>query len=442
MHVLFVHPNYPAQFGHVAHHLAEHNGWRCTCLSETPPGRLRYPSGGSVEKIRYKTRGGATRDNHFCTRTFENAVWHCDGVLRSLLARHDVTPDLIVGHSGFGSTLFLRELFPDVPCVNLFEYYYDGHGAESDMTFRHDLGWSVGPEKFLRSRCRNAMILLDLQNCQIGYCPTPFQRSRFPDEYRDRLRVLFDGVDTKLWNPRDHALRPPPGERPARTVTGLDLPADAELLTYCSRGFESMRGFDIFVRSAARLLRDRPNLHVAIAGEDRVAYGGDAQHTGGKSFKDWSLDHPEVADVDFGRLHFLGRVPPPQLSELLATSDLHVYLTVPFVLSWSMINAMACGAAVLASDTPPVRDFITDGGTGRLADFFSPDDFSEKAAALLDDRAAARRLGDAAAALVASTYSLDQTIPQMLALYEEAASVTRGLEAPRPRMGSDQPSTR
>ncbi len=434
MHLLFVHPNYPAQFGHIARYLAEHKGWRCTFVSETPAAVTKYPSGGSVEKIRYQTRGGATAQNHFCSRTFENAVWHCDGVLRSLLPRKDIRPDLIVGHSGFGSTLFLRELFPDVPCVNLFEYYYDGHGLESDMTFRHDLGWRVAPEKFLRSRCRNAMILLDLQNCQIGYCPTSFQQSRFPAEYRDRLKVVFDGVDTAIWHPRENALRPPPGERPARTVAGLDLPADAELITYCSRGFESMRGFDIFLRSMGILLRERTNVHVAIVGEDRVAYGGDEQHLGGASFKHWALDRADIGESDLARLHFLGRRPPAELSALLAATDLHVYLTVPFVLSWSLVNAMACGAPVLASDTPPVRDFVTDGETGRLADFFSAEDFTDKANELLDDRDAALRLGTAASARVASTYSLEQTMPQMLALYEEAAGVTRGLEAPRPRM--------
>ena len=434
MNVLFVHPNFPAQFGHVARHLAEHHGWRCTLATETPPGRLELPGGGVVERIQYKRRGGASAANHFCSRTFENTIWHCDGVLRAMADRPDVEPDLVVGHSGFGSTLFLRELYPRVPTVNLFEYYYHARGSDSDMTFRGDLGWPTAPEKFLRSRCRNAMILLDLQNCQAGYCPTRFQRSRFPAEYREKLEVCFDGVDTGLWHGRDDSLRPPPGRRPPRRVAdAVDLPADAELVTYCSRGFESMRGFDVFMRSLRRLLDRRPDAHAVIVGSDRIAYGGDAEHTGGRSFKDWTMDLPDVRGIDLGRVHFVGRLPPPRLSELFAASDLHVYLTVPFVLSWSMIDAMACGAVVLGSDTSPVREVIRDGENGLLAEFFDPDDLADKAAAVLDDLPAHRHLGRAAEATVRREYAMDATLPRMMDLFDRARGVTDGLDEPHPR---------
>ncbi|MEM7809455.1 MAG: glycosyl transferase family 1, partial [Planctomycetota bacterium] len=301
MHVLFVHPNFPAQFGHVAAHLARSRGWTTTFVSETPAGTRRLGE-GRLEKIQYKTRGGATRQTHFCSRTFENAVWHTDAVFRSLLARPDIEPDLIVGHSGFGSTLFLRELFPATPIINLFEYYYNGHDEQSDMTFRHDLAWPVEPDKFLRSRCRNAMILLDLQNCQLGYCPTPFQRSRFPDEYAGKLRVLFDGIDTDVWHPRDNTLRHG-GER---TIAGVTLPAGTKLVTYCARGFESMRGFDLFMRAVRRVTQARDDVQVLVFGTDRIAYGGDEQHTGGKTFKQWTLEHDDVRGYDADRVHFLG----------------------------------------------------------------------------------------------------------------------------------------
>ena len=434
MHVLFVHPNFPAQFGHIARHLARVQGWRCSFVSETPGGRIDLGGGALIEKIQYKLLGGATPQNHLCTRTFENNVWHCEAVLRAMHERQDIQPDLIIGHSGFGSTLFLRELYPHVPCVNLFEYYYHPHDPLSDMTFRRDLDWHVQPEKFLRSRCRNAMILLDLQNCQVGYCPTQFQRSRFPDEYSAKLRVIFDGVDREIWHSRGGALRRSVEQRPARVLAGVGLPPRAKIVTYCSRGFESMRGFDIFMRAVRRITQADANVHLLIAGTDRIAYGGDEQYTGGKSFKDWTLALPDVQGYDAARVHFLGRVPPPTLAEVFAASDVHIYLTVPFVLSWSMLDAMSCGAVVLGSDTAPVREIIRDGENGMLANFFDPDDFAAKALNVLGSPEKFRPLGEAAEAMIVDQYSLDVTLPQMMEMYEAAREVKGGLETPRPRL--------
>ena len=150
---------------------------------------------------------------------------------------------------------------------------------------------------------------------------------------------------------------------------------------------------------------------------------------------------PDVRDIDRGRLHFLGRLPPAELAGVLAAGDLHVYLTVPFVLSWSMINAMACGAVVLGSDTAPVREVIRDGENGLLFDFFDPDDLADRAAAVLGDLPAHRRLGGAAADLVRREYSMDATLPKMLALYDRARGVTRGLEAARPPARPDSPAS-
>jgi glycosyltransferase involved in cell wall biosynthesis len=411
MHVLYVHQNFPAQFGHIASHLVHQLGWKCTFVSETPAGVV-----GGIEKISYKTRGGATRQNHFCSRTFENTVWHCHGVYEVLKARPDVRPDLIVGHSGFGSTLFLRELYPDTPVINMFEYYYHPHDRDSDMDFRRDLGWRTPEIKYLRSRCRNAMILLDLQNCQVGYVPTKFQHSRFPREYTGKLRVIFDGIDRTIYHGHEESLRP--AEPAPRTLAGVSVPAGVRVVTYVSRGFESMRGFDIFMR-AARIICDRmPNVIFLVIGSDRIAYGGDEAYLRGhKTFKDWVL---ASGSYDLERIKFVGRIDPMELARVLASTDLHIYLTVPFVLSWSMMDAMSCGAVVLGSDTPPVREMIRHGENGLLADFFSPEDFAEKAVAALSDVAGHRALGRAAEAMICEHYSLDAVLPQMLQMYEQA----------------------
>jgi glycosyltransferase involved in cell wall biosynthesis len=411
MHVLYVHQNFPAQFGHLAREFVRRDGWRSTFVSRTPVRGLQ----NGIERIPYEVRGGATRQNHFCSRTFENAVWHCDGVYQALKARADVRPDLIVAHSAFGTSLFLRELHPDVPVVNFFEMFYRAHN--SDMDFRSDLPFPVEEEKYLRSHCRNAMILLDLNNCQLGYTPTQFQKSTFPPLYQGKMRVIFDGIDRTLYHGHGEALRPPVGRRGVRQMAGVTVQDSTRVVTYVSRGFESMRGFDVFMRAAKRIARRFPDVVFFVVGTDKVEYGGDLAYTGGKTFKDWVLSREEY---DLSKFVFTGRLEPQHLARLLAASDLHVYLTVPFVLSWSMMDAMSCGAVVLGSATPPVMEMIRDGENGLLANFFDPDDFAAKAVLVLEDPVGHRPLGRAAEAMIEQHYSLEAVLPQMLRLYEDA----------------------
>jgi glycosyltransferase involved in cell wall biosynthesis len=432
MHILYVHQNFPAQFGHIARHLVQKRGWRCTYVSETPGGWVE-----GMEKVQYRIAGGATQSTHFCSRTFENAVWHTDAVFQALRRRRDVQPDLIVGHSGFGSTLFLAELYPNAPIVNLFEYFYLPHAPDSDMDYRRDLGWRVPQEKYLRSRCRNAMILLDLQNCDAGFVPTEFQRSRFPAEYQPKLHTIFDGVDRHVYHGHADALRPPPGQRHLRTIAGVEVPPDTRVVTYVSRGFESMRGFDVFLRVAKRIAQEFPDVIFLVVGTDRIAYGGDSSYIAPhKTFKEWALAQDQY---DLSRIKFVGRLAPPALAEVLAASDLHVYLTVPFVLSWSMMDAMSCGAVVLGSATPPVQEMITDGSNGLLADFFDVEEMVRKAVAVLRDPAGHRALGRAAEAMIQERYSLEAVLPPMLALYESAIEARKHKRRlPEPDLSEDE----
>jgi glycosyltransferase involved in cell wall biosynthesis len=423
MHILYVHQNFPAQFGHIGLHLARTRGWRVTFVSEHPAGVVE-----GIEKVQYRITGGATRATHFCSRTFENGVWHTDAVFQAVAERKraeaSFRPDLIVGHSGFGSTLFLPELFPNAPIVNLFEYYYIPHDPESDMDYRRDLGWVVPTEKYNRSRCRNAMILLDLQNCDIGYAPTEFQRSKLPAEYQPKLRTIFDGVDRAIYHGHGDALRPL--DQP-RTIAGVTVPAGTRLITYVSRGFESMRGFDLFMRAAKRIYEQYPDVVFVVVGTDRIAYGGDEAYLGGvKTFREWVMARDQY---DLSKFRFVGRVPPEELGRVLAATDLHIYLTVPFVLSWSMMDAMSCGAVVLGSDTSPVREMIRDGENGLLADFFDPAAIAAKAVRVLKDPAGHRPLGRAAERFIEEGYSLEAVEPRMVEMYEEA--VTRRAAMPR-----------
>jgi glycosyltransferase involved in cell wall biosynthesis len=416
MHVLYVHQNFPAQFGHIARHLVDKLGWKCSFVSQTPGGVV-----GGIDKVEYKIGGGATKQNHFCSRTFENTIWHCDAVYRAMKARPDIKPDLLVGHSGFGSTLFLRELYPTTPIINFFEYYYIPHDKDSDMDFRKDLGWPTSELKYLRSRCRNAMILLDLQTCNAAYTPTEFQKSRFPAEYQNKLETIFDGVDRSIYHGYEDTLRPPIDQRGVRRIGGVDVPPDKRVVTYVSRGFESMRGFDVFMKTSKRIYEQFPDVVFLVVGSDKVAYGGDEEFIAPhKTFKEWALAQDQY---DLSKFHFLGKIPSVELGKLLASSDLHIYVTVPFVLSWSMMDAMSCGAVVLGSDTAPIREMIQDGKNGLIADFFNPDALAAKAIEVLRDPAAARAMGRAAEQMIVEKYSLDAVLPRMLDLYQRAASI-------------------
>jgi len=405
MHVLFVHQNFPAQFGHIARHLVRNRGWECTFVSKLPGGET-----SGIRKIQYNTKGGARATNHYCSRTFENAIWNSHGVFEACKADLDsnsgAPPDLIVGHSGFGSTLFLPEIYPDTPIINYFEYYY--HSKNSDLDFRPE----APPAELdrLRSRARNAMILLDLMNCQAAYSPTQYQRGLFPTELRSKIEVIFDGIETNIFQRRAGV---------PRKIGEFNIPDSTRIITYVSRGFESLRGFDIFMKTAKLIHERHPDVLFLVVGSDRICYGGDEKRIQHKTFREHVLAQD---DYDLSRFHFTGMVPPSTLIDLLSLSDLHIYLTAPFVLSWSLMNALACGCTVLASDTAPVQEMIVDGENGLLADFFDVEGLASKALEVLKDPEAYRALGTNGSDLIRREYALDVTIPRLVALFERTAN--------------------
>jgi glycosyltransferase involved in cell wall biosynthesis len=398
MHVLFVHQNFPAQFGHIASYLVRNHGFRCTFVSERPPG-----DEGGIRRLQYKLQGGATKSTHYCSRSFENFIWHSHGVYETLKAHPDVKPDLVVGHSGFGSTLFLADLY-QAPIINYFEYFYRSRG--SDMDFRKEFPTSELDQ--LRVRGRNAMLLSDLENCDAGYSPTNWQRSLFPEVYRNKIETIFDGIDPTLWHPATT-------QEKITNVAGHPLPQGKKIVTYVSRGFESMRGFDIFMKVAKRIYEQRDDVYFVCVGSDRICYGGDNRHIQAASFREHVLAQDQY---DLTRFLFPGMLPTRDLANLLRRSDLHLYLTVPFVLSWSLMDALACGCTVLASATAPVQEMIQPGVNGLLADFYDVEGFARTAGEVLDDPPAYRALGERGAEMIEQNYTLPKVLPRMLTLYD------------------------
>ncbi|MGA2501516.1 MAG: glycosyltransferase, partial [Tepidisphaeraceae bacterium] len=371
MHVLFIHQNFPAQFRYIAPRLVSDFGWQCTFVTGKAEGTLP-----GVEKLVYRTRGGATRANHLCTRNFENCVVHAHGVYAALKARPDIRPDLVIAHTGFGSSLFLPFLY-DAPIINFLEYFYRPHGG--DMGYRPEM--PVTEAMLLRVKTRNAMLMLDLENCDRGWTPTQYQREFFPAPYRDKIEVIFDGIDTSVYHRKDN---------PDRSIgAGKHIGPGLRIVTYVARGFEMMRGFDIFMKAAKRIYEQFPDVAFVVVGADSIHYGGEQRYISG-AFRHHVLGQDEY---DLSRFHFTGYVSQETLADILSISDLHVYLTEPFIASWSMVDAMACGAVVLASDQTCVRECITHGENGLLCDFFDYEALARKAVEVLRDPAAYRHLG-------------------------------------------------
>ncbi|UFS65087.1 glycosyltransferase [Paracoccus denitrificans] len=352
MKILFVHQNFPAQFLHLAPALAA-RGHHVVGLTDE-----KNPRPSPVRVVRYKTPPELNL-SPMLGRTYSEMAergWLAARGCRALRDRHDYTPDLIFGHSGWGETLFLREIWPDAKLLVYAELMYRTRG--------HDVGFDpeISPdsdEARVNTVARSAHLIQGLVQADAGLAPTRYQADSFPPELRRKLTVIHDGIDTVKVCPNPLAEFPLPD--------GRKLRAGDEVLTYVSRSLEPYRGFHRFMRALPEVLRARPNAQVVLVGGEGVSYGGLPKDAAG--WKEKLLAELD-GQLDLSRVHFMGRVPYPQYLALLQVSRVHCYLTYPFVLSWSLTEAMAAGCYVVGSDTEPVRELVRDGKNGRLVPFF------------------------------------------------------------------------
>ena len=391
MRILFVHKFFPGQFMHLARALAADRGNEVVFVHAEGDGDIP-----GVRKVRLAQVRAVAASTHHYLQGFETAVLLGQAAYRACVALKEggFRPDVIYAHAGFGPGLYLKDAFPDAPLLGYFEWYYRARGADADFLDR------LGPDEILRIRTRNTGVLLELAACDHGVCPTAFQRDQFPDDLQTKLTVLHDGVDT------DCFVREP-GQG---GIAGV--PEDAEIVTYATRGLEPYRGFPQFMAALALLQKRRPKLHAVIVGADQTYYG--RAPAGGGGHKDAVL--ASLPGLDHCRLHFRGFLRPAEYRSVLEGSHVHVYLTVPFVLSWSLLDAMAAGCAIVGSDTAPVREVLRSGETGLLADMREPEALAGAIERLLDDRLLARRLGAAARRTVAERYALKRLLPLQLRL--------------------------
>ncbi len=315
----------------------------------------------------------------------------------------------MVAHGGRGApTLFLRDLL-DCPIITYCEYYFAT--SHRDISYRIDLP-PAEPAPFF-PRCINAPTLVSLVDCSAGYSATHWQKQSFPARFHSKIEVLFDGIDTTLYAP---------GPTPRR-IGEARIPEGTKVVTFVSRGLESIRGFDVFMKVADRIARQRADVLFVVVGGEEIHYGWDKLHTGAPSFKQWVLSQ---GSYDLSRFLFLGRILPEHLADILRLSDLHIYLSSPFVVSWSLFNAMASGVPVLASDVPPVREVVEHGVNGLVEPLFDIDRLTAAALKVLADPAGFSHLGMAARRTIEETYSIESCIPPIKDFFERVAILGAG----------------
>ncbi|MCF8506971.1 MAG: glycosyltransferase [Caulobacter sp.] len=375
MRLLFVHQSFPAQYKHIVAHFVRQPGNEVVIL--------RQKLGRTVEGVRevvYAPISEGSESANRYVRLVEPALRNAEAVLAAArdLARSGFRPDIMIGHNAWGETLFLKEVWPDVPLLSYFEFFYRPTGA--DLGF--DPEFPPGLDSRPHSRLMNTVNLLGLQAADWGQSPTLWQRGCYPEAFRSKISVVHEGIDTDAVAPR-----------PTRRVTlpdGSSLGCEDEVITYVSRNLEPYRGFHVFMRALPLILKRRPRARVLVVGGDGVSYGPGL--TDGRSFKQALLEE-QKGRIDLDRVHFLGQVPYDHFLAILQVSSVHIYLTYPFVLSWSMLEAMSAGCLVLGSATPPVQELIRDGENGLLVDFFSIQGLADRVCEVLDhpDRMAALR---------------------------------------------------
>jgi len=418
MRYLFVHQNFPGQFRHVARALASRSGNEVLALTDE---KNRQTLEG-VPIARYKTPPAPPESLTASAATIVSRFTRGEAVARAMISLRErgATPDLVVGHPGWGELLLAREIFPSTPIVAHAEYYYRAEGG--DVGFDPEFpGLSDGLRA--RLKAKNLPLLSALADATHAISPTAWQAACCPEAYRDDIEIIHEGIRTDLVTPKADAVFAVGDAGPLRFA------AADEVLTFVNRNLEPLRGYHVFMRALPAILKARPEAHAVIVGGDRVSYG--APSPDGRSWKDVFLT--EVRDrLPMDRVHFVGQLAYADFVSLMQVTRLHVYATYPFVLSWSMLEAMSAGALVLGSATAPVTEIIEHGRNGFLYEFFDGDALARQAIDALAHperyagvRAEARRT-------IVEAYDLQRIcLPAWLDCLEDVA--TNGRRTRRPR---------
>lgn len=403
MKYLFVHQNFPGQFVHIVRHLARRKRNDVVFISE--------PNANVIEgarKVAYRLPRPPAQGAHRAAVEFDLAMLRADLVAQtaSNLKALGFTPDVIIGHHGWGEMLNLGDVWPDVPLIGYYEFYYRLTGADVgfDPEFPNDA------TDHPRIRAKNTVNLLALNQPGFGYTPTEWQLSTYPDWARKRITLLREGVDLDVCKPDAKA------RKAALDVAGVRIAPSDKLITFVSRDLEPYRGFHIMMRALPEMLAARPDLRVMLVGGEGVSYGAPAPRG---SWREYLL--AEVgAKLDLSRVHFAGRLDYNTYLSMMRRSDAHIYFSYPFVASWSLREALAMGCAVIGSATPTVEEFITDGRNGLLTPFFDTGALARRVLDLLEDKALDRKIRAGARRFAETNLRLEDHIEALEALIARA----------------------
>ena len=378
MRILFCHTNYPAQFRRLAPNFAKqgHEVWFLHKNVE-----WHATSSESIKRCTYRVSRTSSSEAgalHPYLGRFEDAILEGQAAAREAVRIKEAGfyPDVIISHAGFGNGLYLKDVFPKSRRIGFFEWYYTSDPG-GDVHFLHALhGEDVPLDRAMRLRTWNAVTLLELAQCHELVTPTEFQRQQFPEPYRTRFSVIHEGIEAFHLQ----ALR---SQKPPRPSC-LPVDPNVRIVTHVARGFELYRGFPQAMLALASLQQSMQDVHVLIAGADQICYGGPSHAPSGETWGDWAKNS---SGLDPERTHWLGVIGTAEYEALLAHSEAHLYMSIPFVLSWSLLEAMAVGAPLVASNTEPVREVLSHGLNALLAPFEKPAELALALKDCLTDRA-------------------------------------------------------
>jgi glycosyltransferase involved in cell wall biosynthesis len=408
MNILFIHQNFPGQFKFLAPALVQ-QGHQVMALTmqKNPPAQWQ-----GVTQSSYIAKRGTTPNVHPWISDFETKTIRGEACLRAALQLQadGFTPDVIVAHHGWGESLFLKEIWPRARLGIYCEFYYKAAG--SDVGFDPEFPVKDAVGEVCRLRLKNLNNLLHFDIADAGISPTHWQASTFPEPFRAKITVVHDGIDTQTVAPN-----------PAVSLTlngSFKLTKADEVITFVNRNLEPYRGYHVFMRALPQLLRQRPKARILIVGGNDVSYGArpTVEQYGASTWKEIFINEvrPHISAADWARVHFLGNIPYEQFIPVLQLSTVHVYLTYPFVLSWSLLEAMSAGCAIVASDTAPLHEAIRHNETGRLVNFFDVGGLTDAVCTLLDNAQERVRLGRNARQFAQTHYDLQRIcLPQQLA---------------------------